>query len=419
MRPLLSIRAGAACMALSAAFALSAGAGTILVRPDGTGDHATLQLAVDAAEPGDVIMLADGVYQGPGNAGITLRGDDLLLRSQSGQPSACVIDAGGTGRAMVVPADAGTGLQVVGVSFAGGSVPATLAGGNVHCAAPVTFENCLFVGGVAGFGGAVAVTADARFSSCAFVDGRAGHGTAVAVSGTAIFEDCHFIGNAAGTLEVPAPTSTGTLLASSPGARVQVSRCTFTDNAVNGHGASATMRAADHATIIVRASVIERGEGSLVGIDDGGTGTLDVSCSRVDGVLIVPDDREMRCTTPGATHRDDLDDVIASLTTPDGDGSVLDEDRPTPHAAPSAPSTLFRAHPNPSRTGITIRGTGDAIAVEIFDVGGRAIWRGRSDGSELRWDGRTLVGQPVVPGTYFARATAGRTTETLRLVVRP
>jgi len=417
MRPLVSTRVGAACMALSLAFVLSASAGTILVRPDGTGDHATLQLAVDAATPGDVIELADGVYRGLGNAGLVLRGADVVIRSQSGDPSACVIDADGMGRAMIVPADAGSGLRVVGIRFTGGAIPPSLAGGNVHCAAPASFENCWFENGSAGTGGAVAVTADARFIACAFVGNLAGQGTAVHASGSPLFEDCHFVGNTAGTPDDRVPSSGGAILASGAAGRVRIDRCTFTDNPVNGEGAAATFRAIEGATVIVRASVVERGEGSPLGIDDGGSGTLDVSCSRVDGVLIVPDGRETRCTTPGATDRDDLGDLAHESTIP---GHDLDAAPGSAHAVAATAPSRFRAHPNPSRTGIAIRSASeDGFTVEVFDVGGRAIWRGRSDGPELRWEGRSFAGQAVVPGTYFARVTAGRITETLRLVVRP
>ena len=46
----------------------SASAATLVVRPDGTGDFATVQEAVDAAQPDDVVELAEGVFEAGGRA---------------------------------------------------------------------------------------------------------------------------------------------------------------------------------------------------------------------------------------------------------------------------------------------------------------------------------------------------------------
>ena len=75
----------------------SASAATLVVRPDGTGDFATVQEAVDAAQPDDVVELAEGVFEAGGRAcdgqatrvvigkRITLRGqgrDKTVLRGK-------------------------------------------------------------------------------------------------------------------------------------------------------------------------------------------------------------------------------------------------------------------------------------------------------------------------------------------------
>lgn len=56
------------------------------------GEYATIQAAVDASADGDVIILADGIYTGPGNASVDLLGKAITVRSESG-PEACIIDA--------------------------------------------------------------------------------------------------------------------------------------------------------------------------------------------------------------------------------------------------------------------------------------------------------------------------------------
>lgn len=78
---------------ISLAFlASSSSAATYIVKPDGTGDFATIQAAVLAADNGDVIELTDGVFSGTGNRDIGYGGKSLTVRSQSGNAEACIID---------------------------------------------------------------------------------------------------------------------------------------------------------------------------------------------------------------------------------------------------------------------------------------------------------------------------------------
>ena len=64
--------------------------------PYGTGDAPTIQAAIDsAAASGDIIELADGVYAGPGNRDLSAYEKWFVVRSQSGDPSACIIDLEG------------------------------------------------------------------------------------------------------------------------------------------------------------------------------------------------------------------------------------------------------------------------------------------------------------------------------------
>ena len=64
--------------------------------------YPTIQSAIDAAAPqGDEVVVADGTYTGPGNAGITLLGKAVILRSESGDPSTCTLD-GQSARGSVV-----------------------------------------------------------------------------------------------------------------------------------------------------------------------------------------------------------------------------------------------------------------------------------------------------------------------------
>ncbi len=55
----------------------------------------TIQAAIDAAQPGDSVIVADGVYAGPGNRDISFLGKAITLKSENG-PAACIINCQGT-----------------------------------------------------------------------------------------------------------------------------------------------------------------------------------------------------------------------------------------------------------------------------------------------------------------------------------
>jgi len=67
--------------------AMPAWSDTCLVRPDGSGDFATIQAALDAARDGDVIELADGTFTGEGNRDVHFLGKAVTVRSQSADPT--------------------------------------------------------------------------------------------------------------------------------------------------------------------------------------------------------------------------------------------------------------------------------------------------------------------------------------------
>ena len=56
---------------------------------------ANIQATIDAANPGDVVMVADGVYTGAGNRDLSFHGKAITVRSANG-PDACTIDCQGT-----------------------------------------------------------------------------------------------------------------------------------------------------------------------------------------------------------------------------------------------------------------------------------------------------------------------------------
>jgi hypothetical protein len=67
----------------------------IYVDNDGPADFNSIQPAINDANDGDTILVADGTYRGNGNRDIDFKGKAIALRSQNG-PHNCIIDCNGT-----------------------------------------------------------------------------------------------------------------------------------------------------------------------------------------------------------------------------------------------------------------------------------------------------------------------------------
>ncbi len=57
---------------------------------------ATIQAAIDLACDGDTILVADGTYTGTGNRDLDFGGKAIVVRSETGDPSTCIIDCDGS-----------------------------------------------------------------------------------------------------------------------------------------------------------------------------------------------------------------------------------------------------------------------------------------------------------------------------------
>lgn len=77
-------------------FALPSVAVTYFVAPDGSGQFATIQAAVNAAFNGDIIELGDGTFRGNGNRDVDYLGKSITIRSRSLDPVRCIIDCEGS-----------------------------------------------------------------------------------------------------------------------------------------------------------------------------------------------------------------------------------------------------------------------------------------------------------------------------------
>lgn len=187
----------------------SASAATYVVQPDGGGDFGTIQAAIDASLPGDVIELTNGVFRGAGNRDLNYRGKAITIRSQEGNPDSCILDCQGSYY-----------QQHRAVWFRGNETAASVLDG-------VTVRN-----GCAGDGGAVELWSDTQptIRGCVFEDNQAHYyGGAVYSSGAApLFRECSFRRNHAAQL--------GGAVWAGFGVGPRFDSCDFVDN-VGGGGA--------------------------------------------------------------------------------------------------------------------------------------------------------------------------------------
>jgi predicted outer membrane repeat protein len=173
------------------------------VAPDGTGDFPTIQAALDAAEPGDVIDLASGTFTGDGNRDLDFLGKAVTVRSAAGDPATCILDCQGS------DAEPHRGFRFHGgelgssilaaVSVVNGYIAEEPFGGAILCegGSSPSIRSCLFMGN-RGSAVVCAGGAAAEFEECVFVQNQGWDGGAAASnSSSPAFRRCTFQGNSA------------------------------------------------------------------------------------------------------------------------------------------------------------------------------------------------------------------------------
>jgi len=164
------------------------------------GPKATIQAALDAAAPGDVITVGDGRYTGPGNCDLDYQGKDLTLQSANGAAE-CIIDCQGDETSPHRGVVFQSGETAAAVLDGFGITNGYAWGGGIYClGSGATIRNCVLYGnGAASKGGALACdNADPVVEGCWFSENVASDGGAFyAYRSGATFFNCEFSGNEA------------------------------------------------------------------------------------------------------------------------------------------------------------------------------------------------------------------------------
>ena len=169
------------------------------------GEYATIQSALDAAALGETVVLADGVYTGPGNRDLDCLGKPVTVRSASGDPAACVIDCQGSDvdphRGFLLDSGETATTMLQGFTIRGGY--AAGSGGGVSCdGASPTLRDIVFDGNesaVSGGGASFASGSQAILEDCVFQGNVAPVGGGVfCLDSSPSLDSCTLHGNSAG-----------------------------------------------------------------------------------------------------------------------------------------------------------------------------------------------------------------------------
>jgi outer membrane protein assembly factor BamB len=161
---------------------------TIYVDDDGPADFNNIQAAINAANGGDTVSVADGIYTGDGNRDIDFLGKAITVCSQNG-PQSCTIDCNRQNRGFYFHSGEYKNSVLNGFTIMNGYAS---NGGGIYCdyySSP-TIANCTIVGNIAASsgGGIYCVSAGPPITNCIIGCNKA------AVSGGGIYSKSSTLG---------------------------------------------------------------------------------------------------------------------------------------------------------------------------------------------------------------------------------
>lgn len=187
-------------------------------------DQPTIQGGIDASIDGDTVLVAPGVYSGPGNRDISYNGKKIVVKSVAG-PSVTIIDLLQSTRAFDFTSDNDTTCVLDGFTIRNGN-RYNEAGALRVVEGSVIIKNCVFKNNLSTHGGAVYARSESTvyFRRCSFIGNRATkYGGAVfcQFETGVYFEECLFLSNS---------SPRGGAVATYKTAKVTLSNCTLVGN---------------------------------------------------------------------------------------------------------------------------------------------------------------------------------------------
>jgi parallel beta-helix repeat protein len=126
-------------------------------------EYSTIQAAIDAALPGDTVLVADGIYTGVGNKNLDFYGKAITVKSKIG-PDRCIIDCEGSGQGFYFHNGEGRNSMLNGFTMQNGVTWNNNScyenncyyGGGVYCvSSSPSINNCIITGNMAECGGGI------------------------------------------------------------------------------------------------------------------------------------------------------------------------------------------------------------------------------------------------------------------------
>ena len=205
----------------------------------------TIQNAIDEANNGDWVIVADGIYTGDGNRDIDFRGKAITVRSQNG-PETCIIDCNGT------PAEYHRAFNFItyetNASVLDGFTIINGYGGAIHIISTPAIKNCVFHKNTSLSAGGAISTEPYSFTGwpptpitverCSFTENSAKtKGGAIYSRISLKLTNCNFTGN---VVDIRSPTFGGGIALenySSNSCSALIEGCNFTGNSARIGGA--------------------------------------------------------------------------------------------------------------------------------------------------------------------------------------